>query len=1119
VTPILLLEVNPFLNIIITSFLFHSLFFLLPYIRLKPEDFPQRGALVPGLKLFVSNRLEILVQKLAEELQTPLSAPLKKEVVLVQSKGMERWISMELARYHGICANYRFPFPNTMIDEIFRFFFPDLVEDSPFQPKIMAWKIMKHLLDCLKQPGFETLHAYVGKERDSLKCYQISERIAYTFDQYLVFRPDMMLDWEKGKENHWQALLWRMLIRDEKKPHRTALRENFFKKIRTHTPEINNLPEIISVFGISSLPPFHMEIFAALSKIIPITLFLMNPCREYWGDIVSDREARKLERKLARKTISTETLYLEKGNSLLASWGTLGKQFFDLVYNFDLEEHECFEEPTRKDLLSFIQADILFLRERGPEEKQSIAQTDTSIEIHSCHSLMREVEILHDKMLAMFEDLPELLPKDILVMAPDIEPYTSFIQAVFDTPENEAQKIPYTIADQSIKSESSVIKNFLSILDLEESRFGASQIMTILESPSIYRRFALEEPDLDVIKRWIDQTGIRWGIDETTREKRGLPSFFENTWRFGLNRLILGYALPAREEKTFHTILPYEHVEDSSARVLGNFLSFIEKLLSSITSLAQARTLNGWGKVLLQVLDEFILGDEKTEREILFIRTTINGLALIQEKSGFDEKIELPIIRSYLQKHCEKEGFGFGFMSGGVTFCTMLPMRSIPFKIICLLGMNNDAYPRESRHVSFDLIAQHPMPGDRSRRNDDRYLFLEAILSAREKLYMSYVGQSIQDNSIIPPSVVVSELLDYIEQGYTISEKNKVDHLLITHRLQAFSPAYFKKGGRLTSFSKDNYDAALTERRASKNAQPFISRGLAQPDEECKKIELSSLIKFYANPAKFFLNQRLGIFLEEKTPVLSEREPFDLKGLEKYALEQTLLQKNLTNDDLTEYLSAVKASGKIPPGNVGEYLYQKSREEVERFAHTIKPYITGTRLDPVEFNLKIADYTLSGKIDTIFESGLIHYRYTKIKVKDRLKVWICHLVLNSMEHESYPKKSTFIGEDTMVVLLPMQESNKILLDLIKKYWEGLSKPMLFFPEASWEYAHAILEKKMPDEEAMRKARDEWEGDDYYRGESLEPSFQLCFGTVDPLDAKFRRIAREIFEPMIKRQER
>ncbi len=458
-------------------------------------------------------------------------------------------------------------------------------------------------------------------------------------------------------------------------------------------------------------------------------------------------------------------------------------------------------------------------------------------------------------------------------------------------------------------------------------------------------------------------------------------------------------------------------------------------------------------------------------------------------------------------------------MSGGVTFCTMLPMRSIPFKIICLLGMNNDAYPRESRHLSFDLIAQHPMPGDRSRRNDDRYLFLEAILSAREKLYISYVGQSIQDNSIIPPSVVVSELLDYIEQGFTIPGKNMVDHLLITHRLQAFSPAYFKKGGRLMSFSKDNYDAALTERGASKNTQPFISQGLAQPDEEFKKIELSSLIKFFANPANFFLNRRLGIFLEEKTSVLSEREPFDLKGLEKYAFEQILLQKSLANDDFTGYLTAVKASGKIPPGNVGEYLYQKSREEVERFAHTVKPYIIGTPLDPVEFNLKIADCTLSGKIDPIFESGLIHYRYTKVKVKDRLKVWIYHLVLNSMERASYPKKSTFIGEDTMVVFLPTQESNKILLNLIKKYWEGLSKPLLFFPEASWEYAHAILEKKMPDEEAMRKARDKWEGDDYYRGESLEPSFQLCFGKGDPLDAEFRRIAREIFEPMIKRQER
>ncbi|HPD61209.1 MAG TPA: exodeoxyribonuclease V subunit gamma [Thermodesulfobacteriota bacterium] len=598
---------------------------------------------MPNLKLFVSNRLEILVQKLAEELQTPLSTPFKKEVILVQSQGMARWISMELARYHGICANCRFPFPNTMIDEIFRNFFPDFSEDSPFQPKIMAWKIMKLLPTCLKQPDFEILHAYVGNERDSLKCYQISEQIAYTFDQYLVFRPEMILAWEKGEENHWQALLWRMLIRDEKTPHRTALREIFLKTIQTTTPEINNLPERISVFGISSLPSFHMEVFAALSKIIPITFFLMNPCQEYWGDIVSDKEARKLERKLEKKTVSAETLYLEKGNSLLASWGNLGKQFFELVYNFDCEEHEYFEAPTRNDLLSFLQYDILFLRERLPAEKQNLPLADTSLEIHSCHSPMREVEVLYDNMLAMFEDIPELLPKDILVMAPNIEPYTSFIQAVFDNPENEAQRIPYTIADQSIKNESSIIKTFLSILDLEESRFGASQVMTILESPSVYRMFDLDEPDLDIIKRWVEQTGIRWGIDETTRVKRGLPLFSENTWRFGLDRLMLGYALPAKEEKTFHSILPYDQVEDSSVRIIASFLSFIEKLFSLTTSLGQARTLNDWSTVLRQILDAFILGDEKTEREILFVRTFINNLASIQEKSGFDEKIELSI--------------------------------------------------------------------------------------------------------------------------------------------------------------------------------------------------------------------------------------------------------------------------------------------------------------------------------------------------------------------------------------------------------------------------------------------------------------------------------------------
>ncbi len=233
-------------------------------------------------------------------------------------------------------------------------------------------------------------------------------------------------------------------------------------------------------------------------------------------------------------------------------------------------------------------------------------------------------------------------------------------------------------------------------------------------------------------------------------------------------------------------------------------------------------------------------------------------------------------------------------MTGGMTFCAMLPMRSIPFRVICLLGMNDDAYPRQTKPLGFDLMARNPRPGDRSRRNDDRYLFLEAILSAREKLHISYVGQSIQDNSIRPPSVLVSELLDYIEEGFEVPGEKILEHIVTKHRLQAFSPEYFRKKGKLIQLFPG--ESARPHGRSwilTKKERRFITRGLPEPSEEWKTVDVNQLCRFLTNPAKFLLTQRLGIYLEEEEALFDETEPFEVKGLEKYQLEQELVEKGV----------------------------------------------------------------------------------------------------------------------------------------------------------------------------------------------------------------------------------
>ena len=1083
---------------------------------------------MPGLRLYTSNRLEKLAEKLAENVAVPLASPLDKEVIVVQSKGMERWISMQLAQRQGICANIQFPYPNHFVQDIFRKILPDLPERSPFEPATMTWKIMKLLPTCIERPAFRSLKDYLGDSEDDLKLFQVSERIADTLDQYLLFRPEMIFRWEKGQEEHWQAVLWRELVKETGKGHRAHVAKAFFEALEKVPLENKySFPERISVFGISALPTFHIQVLAAISRLSQVNLFLMNPCKEYWGDILSGWEMKKTAAKQGTPELTPQELYMEKGNSLLASMGTLGKDFFSLINEFELEECASFEEPGQETLLSCIQSHILNLRERNPktEGRKALHAWDTSIRIHSCHSPMREMEVLYDHLLNMFEKDAHLKPENILVMTPDIETYAPYIRAVFDMPVDESKAIPYSIADRSIRQENEIIDTFLDMLGLEGSRYGVSQVLSILESSPVRRRFGLSEVDLELVRKWIVDTGIRWGIDGKSRLEMGLPPFSENTWRAGLERLLLGYAMPGKNENIFMGILPYDLMEGKSTEVLGKFIDFTEKLFEQTASLARPRSLKEWSKTLTALLDRFFMTDEDSERAVQAIRHTLHRMEELQERSGFDEEINRKVLTWHLARSLEGEGFGFGFITRGVTFCAMLPMRSIPFKVICLMGMNGDAYPKESKPLGFDLMAKHPKPGDRSRREDDRYLFLEVLLSAREQLFISYVGQSIQDNTVIPPSVLVSELMDAIEQGFEIPGENVLDHMVTRHRLQAFSPEYFKENKKLFSYSEENLRAARRMLETRGAEVPFISAGLRVPENEWKTVDLGDLSRFFQNPARYLLQKRLGIHLDQKAWIPDEREPFDIKGLEKYLLENSMMEKGLAGQDVKELLPPTRARGLLPHGTAGECLFDSLRQGVERFVEKTGAFLDGKPLEPVEVDLCIGDFRLKGKIDGMYPERVMHYRYAKTRAKDHLKTWIHHLALNSILSKDRPRTSLVAGlapqglKPAWIAFeyMPVQDSENILGSLIEKYWEGLTKPLHFFSETSWHYAQALLLQGKTKEEALRRARNTWTGNEYSRGENSDPYYDLFFRNRDPLDLQFQDMAEEVFAPLIEHQ--
>jgi len=1087
------------------------------------------------LHIHTSNHLEHLIEAFATVIHDRPLPPLIAETIVVQSKGMERWLSMQLAEQLGVWAHGSFPFPNQHLWRVFKETLPGTLPDtSSFEREVMVWSLMAILPDFLKLPEFAELQSYLQKDESDIKRFQLAWRLAGIFDQYLVYRPTWLDDWENGKqpaelENDsqalWQALLWQSLVKRHGPSHRAKLRTEFFKQL-SNIAKNPRFSKRLSVFGISALPPFHLEVFAELGKVTEVHVFLLNPCQEYWGHIVSDSDMALRTARVKGQPVAPESLYFEKGNSLLASMGKMGRDFIDMLTGYHHDPYEYFDaRDSLSDnapdltLLQSIQSDILYLEDR--DGATLIDVDDHSLQIHACHSPMREVEVLHDQLLALFEQHPDLLPKDVLVMMPDIETYAPFIEAVFDTTPEEAKRIPFSIADRSLRGESALIDAFFAILELRNSRFSVSRVLAVLESEVVQKRFGLNEQDLDLIRHWIEQTRIRWGMDKADRVRMNLPAFDENTWQAGLRRLLLGYALPGGGEQLFQDILPYDEIEGSDTLILGKLVGFVEKLFDCVQALEQPRSLQDWLDFLNQLLKTFLESETETS-QTQAIRKVLYDLVKHSDQAEFNELVSPDVILECLHYPLAQEEQSSHFMTGNVSFCAMLPMRSIPFKVIALLGMNDQAYPRTSKPLSFDLIAKKPQRGDRSRRQNDRYLFLESLLSARDCFYISYVGQSIHDNSIMPPSVLVSELLDYISKGFSSFHKSILDQVVRHHPLQAFSPTYFNHQDKLLfSYSSEYCTASRALLNEEAFSKAFIVEPLPepQPETEWKTVDINRLTRFFRQPIEFLLKERLGIFLQVGAELLDESEPFEVQGLDRYQLNQTLVEKSLQGGDLEVYQTVVKATGQLPYGQIGDYVYSQLTEQVQPFVEQVQQVtMKQKKMETVSVDLRVGDMRITGRLGRLWRDHLVHYRCSKLKSKDFIQLWIHHLILNSLPDKYLPRHSVLIGNHEAWTFEPVADSEAILQSLLRDfYWQGVLQPLYFFPESGLTFVENLRNGK-EEKEAFLKALNTWQGSDFGRGEAEDDYYQLCFRSLEsktPLDDDaFKSLAKQFFEPLL-----
>lgn len=1100
--------------------------------------------------IYHSNQLDLLKDLLIDLIQRePLPNPLEDEQILVQSPGMAQWLRQELAQSMGIAASLNFPLPASFLWDMFVKVLPDVPKRSAFNKEAMTWKLMSLLPNMLNEEAFKSLRHYLADDNDTVRCYQLAGKVADIFDQYLVYRPEWIADWEQGKDETardqlWQPVLWRALVSRTSEAgqphwHRANMHHRFLSALENNSHQQpldkRSLPRRLFVFGISALPPHFVRTLKALGQKTDVHLMVCNPCQYYWGDEKDPKYLAKLAARLFNKHASQsttqagdgssqiakgssqqtdlfESLVDEQSNALLASMGKLGRDYMHQLHDLDATEITAFVDGQEDSLLHRIQKDILNLTDRSMESPVTIASDDQSLVFHDCHSALREVEVLHDQLLRLFELNPDLTPRDVVVMLPDVDQYSPWIQAVFGgLPEhyNDPRYIPFAISDRSARQEFPLLKGLLELLDLDNQRCSAQDMLELLEIPAIQRRFQIDEKGFELLRRWINESGIRWGLSPDHQSGFGVPPRESNSWLFGLKRMLLGYALP-EDSGLFSGILPMDSSQGMNAVLSGQLAAFVEAASELILQLNQSRSIESWTLFINQILENFFATDEEDEYALKLVRSSLEHLTEQVRDAGYTNRLSRPVLLDYLTERLTSERSSQKFLSGRVNFCTLMPMRSIPFKVVCLLGMNDGAYPRSIPPAGFDLMTETPRRGDRSRREDDRYLFLEALLSARQTFYISYTGRNIKDNSERIPSVLVTELQEYCSQFFPDSKA--FQNLITEHRLQPFSQENFTPDTGLFSYAKEWLPAASNPTESS---APFLTSSL-KSRELPEELEVPELLRFFRNPSQYFCNRRLKVFFEQEETLLADTEPFALDALDTYWLKSSILDALLTESSLDSLREKLNATGTLPHGAFGELLLEDQQNSVSPLVEKLRDAILKP-LDDVEVNLSVAGIKVTGWLKQHYSfagqnSGLLRYRAARLKAKDKLFVWIEHLLYcTSQENSGAAGHTRLIGLDEEIVftVIPAQQARAYLDDLVSLYLRGQTRPVPFFPATS----QAWLEKVDDEEKARKAAETAFYGGFMVHGEIENAYIQRTFPELEPIFDEFTDLSRLILGPM------